>query len=730
MSTFLNHPTTLRKMLPTVGIVFDYETSSRGPDGSPEAYYSENFGIMMQFNDVFHDDMEAGAVGLVTAVMATVTVYGCAILIGHNVGFDFRWWMHYLSAKDKHDVLTWITTGKLVLLDTQDLVYIMSGHQHKQKSLKESCELTKTTHTKSDYLGDLFSAGKTAEDADPVKLREYLDADIKSTRELAERLVDMAVVRGMNDLVKRIACAKTMTCLAEYEGLPFDPDSAYADAEKLILELGELRKLSHDYLKNAAFLPDDYDADSAAMDTVTTPTERGDWREQAVIEAFSSPKRLTAILNGASSGNSFSVGKIKVKLPDGNYKNGKPKTKTVTLEPKFRYVAGNTVDYGCDPVTSSDEASISKYLDDLKTARQDDSYLAEALKLLLKERLLEKQINTYFLPLIRAASASADGRVHHKLNTNITSTGRLSSSNPNAQNMPGPDKSTIKNHFTERDWEYVEGDFKQVEVIGLAARSRCPKLLEVLANGGDMHYNSGKVVFGWTDPSQMDKVSKRIVKGVNFGLIYGGSAAGLAKQTGVPEATCKALADAFYTSYPGVKAFQDSIVRDAASKATAIAESCKETGMPRKQFVYVCPISSRRYQFRSYPGHVWNKGRKTLDQKMSPTELKNYTVQGFATADFVPFAMYHCVLELSKGYDYGTEFRFVNTVHDSIQFQIKTDRVDGPMFAKDLARAMSAAWTEYLKVTGNNLDPYLSALPMKGEIDIGESWGKIKTVPV
>lgn len=725
-------------MLDGWGVVFDYETSSRGPDGSPEAYYEDNFSIMMQYGDTLvTGNMEAGAVALFDKLVNLMPVSSnplasAVYLIGHNVGFDFRWWMRDLPVEHRKAVLDWITYRKLLLVDTQDMMYLASGHQYKQQSLEEVAVRTVSAYKKSSYLSDLFKEGKTAEDADPQLLAEYLDADIKATHAAAQHLSNYMLTRGMQGLLYRACCAKTMAVLAEYTGLPFNPDSAYEEAEGIIKQLDVLEEQIAKDLDSVFLTYPSNLADNQLMHNHLTPEQIKKWQNEQLREAMDSPKRLATILHGITSKTPCSIGKLKVQVCAGNYKNGKPKFKSTVLEPKAQ-VEGLCNEYafvyGTDEIiASADEPSLSKFIENCdKMLLVAGDEFANAIKRLLQVRLLSKQINTYYLPLIRATSNSMDGRVHHKLNTNITGTGRLSSSNPNAQNMPGTDKSNLKKHFKEAGWRYVEGDFKQVEVVGLAARTRCEKLRQVLVAGGDMHYNSGKVVFGWTDPSQMGKVEKRIVKGVNFGLIYGGSPAGLAKQTGVAEATCKALADAFYSSYPGVKAFQDCIVRAAAADAKTTPDRCPDTGMPRLGYTYNCPYTRRAYRFKSYAGNVWHKGKKTVGQRMSPTELKNYTVQGFATADFVPYAMYYCVTNLARSYDYGVEFKFINTVHDSIQFQI-AGTVDADQFAADLARFMSESWIDFLRVTGRDIDPFLVSLPMKGEIDVGPSWGEMETV--
>lgn len=752
-------------------IGFDFETTSRGPNKSPAPHYEENKVLCLAYAGQIYDHVGGKIVPVVSSYndehnvlfyvnqlveyIRQASTSQPIVLVGANVSFDFQWLCRVSEYGD--NLKQKLAIGSIILHDIQDLAYIGTGMLKKDSSLKELCEHFGLAEgeAKTDYLKSLLDAGLTAEDADPVKLYDYCAQDVVATNAAYQKGWDAP--KDRHAYYWRALSNKGVMVLAETEGLPFDPDSAFTDAHDLVTE--------HSKVSNAADeLVDTMLKESClwfAVERHIITTESGvnvDVGEQfesaltsdtldpvydaaidIVRDKLRTPQGIKALLQASEilyTKDSPLIVKVKYAHEIGRYKNGKIKYKTI--EHKIHWSCPGFIhpNFLKNNEISGDADFIEKLLEDMthdtKPMTAYDKAWHTYLTKTLKVRELEKQLGTYYNPLIRQASDSRDGRVHHRINTARTSTGRTSSSNPNAQNMPGTDKSTLKNHFTEEGWRYVEGDFKQVEVIALAARSKCPALIAALVGGVDMHFKSGSVVYGWKDPSEMTKDKKRIVKGVNFGLIYGGSYRGLSKQTGVDLATVTSIGDAFYSTFPGVRKFQDTIVKEAdAKKQNTHKYICAETGQHRCGYIYKCPISGRKYTFLSYAGNVWKNGKKTIGQRMSPTELKNYTVQGLATADFVPFAVRYCVKHLSTHYIYGKDFKFVNTVHDSIQFQIK-DTVPATEFCSWLSKFMTHAWHQFLKdceiaTTGHEYS-FLWSLPMKGEIDCGKSWGEMITM--
>lgn len=528
-------------------IVFDYETSSKGRDNSPAAYFEENFAIclgasmydaggrLVEKTD-FHDEDRVAEYS--EEVYRWVCSRSPIVLVGHNVSFDFQWLLRQLPIDKSQYLKMRVAEGTLLLHDTQDMAYLLSGHQQKGISLMKLCEVLACPHPKTDFLQKLFEEGKTAVDADREDLFTYCERDIDSTAWCYQKMMSLgdadtmaAVMRAMNN--------KGVMCLAEAEGLPFDPEGAYYEAHDLVSQHKELHEILVTNVEQLydresdVIIPDvmfeidgspcdlsstlraELNPDSSLYDKATDGELKA-----AFLQKFQTPVGLAALLQSSIDDEPSCSVKIKRKHAVGVFKNGSLKYKTVEHVVKLGLLK---IDFTPDAEVAAggDADTLKTYIEHMRGTgfppSLSEGNLLAAMQALLTLRDLEKQLSTYYNPLIRQANDSYDGRVHHRLNTARTGTGRLSSSNPNGQNMPGKDKSKLKTFFREEGWMYVEGDFKQVEVIGLAARTKCPALIKTLLDGVDMHFKSGSTVYGWKDPSEMTTPLKRIVKGVNFG---------------------------------------------------------------------------------------------------------------------------------------------------------------------------------------------------------------------
>jgi len=275
--------------------------------------------------------------------------------------------------------------------------------------------------------------------------------------------------------------------------------------------------------------------------------------------------------------------------------------------------------------------------------------------LALKYRAAHKQLSTYVDGI--AKNIWPDGKVHCNFNHNVTLTGRLSCSNPNLQNQTDGD---IKRVFVPDGGTYIEYDYQQLEVVGLAILSGDAQLTEDIRTGTDIHTALFKDMY-IRDPSTAER---KAFKPLTFGLIYGAGARTLSENSGTPLSECVRFIAAFYTRYPDVKRYHDEIIEAAKANRTPSALKT-EKGYPRGQWVYRLP-TGREYKFLEYDNEYGWKGGVT---SFSPTELKNWPVQGWSTGDVVPMMMGYVVAEITKSKYFG-RIRPVVTVHDSMMFEI------------------------------------------------------------
>ena len=273
------------------------------------------------------------------------------------------------------------------------------------------------------------------------------------------------------------------------------------------------------------------------------------------------------------------------------------------------------------------------------------------------------------------------GRVHSTLSQTVAATGRLSSNNPNLQNIPIRTERgrIIRKAFIPRDADHVllSADYSQIELRIIAAISGDTAMLEAFRSGQDIHAATAAKVYGIA----LDSVSsdmRRKAKMVNFGIIYGISAFGLSQRLDVPRKEADELIRNYFQTYPGIKQYMEETVETARSRGYV------ETILKRRR--YLPDIDSRNQTLR---GHA---ERNAI----------NSPIQGSA-ADLVKLAMIHIQSEMKK-----RKFRSRMTlqVHDELVFDAVREEVEElkPLVI-DLMR-----------------NAYKLDVPLEVEAGVGENW--------
>lgn len=283
--------------------------------------------------------------------------------------------------------------------------------------------------------------------------------------------------------------------------------------------------------------------------------------------------------------------------------------------------------------------------------------------------------------------------------------------------------SEIKTCFTSRfdGGKIVEADFSQLEIAGLAIVSGDEVLKQDIRDGIDFHAQTAAWLFNTTYKDIIDGVkagdsaSKRMrqdAKEPNFLNNYGGGASLMSKNTGLPKRSCQQFIDNYYKRYQGVKAFQDSVARIAA--ANRIPSSKKTASeQPTMAGVYKS-ITGRRYVFNEYDNQY--KGGTSF----SPTELKNYPIQGFSTGDIVPEVLGRLFRYLTK-LELHDRILLVGTVHDSVVCDVNTSKIDIGTIKAILKKVMEKV-PEYMEERfGVEID-----IPIKVDVGVGNTWAETK----
>ena len=306
----------------------------------------------------------------------------------------------------------------------------------------------------------------------------------------------------------------------------------------------------------------------------------------------------------------------------------------------------------------------------------------EVIEPLLRYRQLVKLNGTYVEGLLRLVDG--EGRVHSTFDQVATATGRISSSEPNLQNIPvrTEEGREIREAFLPREgWVLLDADYSQIELRLMAHFSGDAAMLEAFRTGQDVHARTASEIFD----VPMNEVTSQLrsrAKAVNFGLIYGISGFGLSRNTGVTPREAQEFIRRYFAKYPGVKRFMDESALAGEEKGFA------ETLMGRRR--YLPELKSTRSMVREF-------GKRAA---------MNTPVQGTA-ADIIKLAMVRVDEALRKA---GLESRLILQVHDELLLECPPHEAD--QAAKLLAQAMEEVIT---------LD-----VPLKADVNRGQSWAESK----
>lgn len=551
-----------------------------------------------------------------------------ATLIGHNIKFDAA----HVDGINSHTV--W---------DTMIAEYILTAQVTKFAKLEElRAKYASAMPMKLDLIGSNLAKGVPPQDIPDAELRPYLQSDLHITAAVFKCQWELATPR-QRALILVQSTASLAYGEIEDNGLTLDVPYTIAQRDHHANEMQAAREaFAHRF--SMATGKDDDQLNLLRFDSLFTPS---------ILSTvfFGSPPTIE--------------GKVELTPEE---KIGLPKNR------RFKLVKINAVGpaYGpaLDPsaygaASMKVSPSIFKIDDDIlaKIEGEGKSYYSLMAGLVRDYRKHQKIHGTYLDAWLTEIEKYYDRKLHPKVHSTSTDTGRTSSSGPNVQNIPDEGRMCVTTRY---DAGYLlEADFKQLEVCGLAEVSGCGALIGALKAGTDIHYESGRSVYGWKFPAEMTKDLRRIVKTINFGLIYGGSAKTLAEQAGVDVETAQDLIKSFYTRFPGVKLWQDSMIRRVTERPDDIVISEGPHGTLTSHVI--ATPTGRNYSFPLEPPPPWMPPpmAKKRGNSPSPTKIKNYPVQGFATGDIVPLAVMLFWKEL-QARGLADECLLCNVVHDSI----------------------------------------------------------------
>ncbi|WP_288957876.1 DNA polymerase I [uncultured Leuconostoc sp.] len=309
------------------------------------------------------------------------------------------------------------------------------------------------------------------------------------------------------------------------------------------------------------------------------------------------------------------------------------------------------------------------------------AHQAPIVDYVLQYRQLAKLKSTYVDGLLAVVNQK-DSKIHTRFLQTLTQTGRLSSVDPNLQNIPmrSDEGRQIRTAFvpSQPDWQIFGADYSQIELRVLAHMTGDKNMQQAFLNGEDIHAETARAVFGLDSQAPVNAVQRRTAKAVNFGIVYGISDFGLANNLGISRAQAKQFIDTYFKEFPKVHEWMENI------KAVAHAQGYVETIAKRRR--YLPDIHAKNFNLRSFAERT----------------AMNSPIQGSA-ADIIKIAMIKVADALAEN---NMQARMLLQVHDELIFEAPTSEI--PALTALVTKVMDSAVT---------LD-----VPMQVESHYGKTW--------
>ena len=562
------------------------------------------------------------------------------ILICHNAAHDLLWlW----ESGFKYD-------GPV--FDTMLAEYVLQRGQKEPLSLEACANRYELDTKKQDTLKEYFKQGYSTRDIPYKELCEYLSADLHATQQLSTKLYRR--LNSENDAVLMdtvILTNKVAVALARMyqRGFKVDTEALKEVREEFETEKAQLEKeLQRQITDLMGDTPINLNSPEQLSQVIYSrkPIDKSMWQNEfdtymkkdefrkAVIDNTTVVQKTRAV----QCSHCYGKGKFYKKKKDGSdYARATTCPECNGIGFKFLptgSVAGLRFSAPSAKWVSAHGFTTSKTNLDILEGFARENDMQEAISFLNKVKRLSA-LDTYLSSFVDGIETftKADGKLHVRLLQHRTATGRFSGADPNMQNMPRGQTFPVKKVFVSR-WEggkIMEADFAQLEFRAAAFLSQDEVAINEVSTGFDVHSYTAKVI---TDAGQ--PTDRQTAKAHTFAPLYGATGFGRTKAEA-------AYYEHFTKKYKGIAAWHSRLAKEALTTNRITAPS------------------GRQY---SFPNVV----RKTNGTVSYFTQIKNYPVQGFATADIVPVTLLHIDELLSN-----MQSCIVNTVHDSIVIDVHPD---------------------------------------------------------
>ena len=304
------------------------------------------------------------------------------------------------------------------------------------------------------------------------------------------------------------------------------------------------------------------------------------------------------------------------------------------------------------------------------------------IELILEHRMLTKLQSTYIIGLEN--NVLEDGKIHTIYTQTLTRTGRLSSIEPNLQNIPVRTeygKMVRRAFIPEENSKLLSSDYSQIELRVFAHFSKVPELINSFVNGKDIHTTTAMDIFNVKE-DEVTSLMRRQAKAVNFGILYGISSFGLSEDLKIGVKEAKEFINKYFETYSGTKTYMDSVIKDAYEKG------------------YVTTIMNRKRTIDEL------KNTNYMIRAQGERMALNTPIQG-SSADILKKAMIDIYNEFKKQ---NIKSKMLLQVHDELIFNVFNDEID-----------------KVTKIVNDKMDnAYKLDVPLKVDINIGNNWAEAK----
>lgn len=642
---------------------------------------------------------------------------GCTILAGFNIKFDV---LHALQDPENLEAwMAWVADGGQVW-DCQLAEYLLNGmvQQDHMLSLDETAPRYGGT-IKFDEVKALWEAGVQTDDIEPKLLLRYLCGegeelgDIGNTLLIARKQIQRA--REANQLRSILLNMGGLLCTIEIErnGMFVDKQRGLVLAAELKAAIEEAQRLMGQYLPEG--MPFEFKwtsprHKSALIFGGKVKYERREyqqqdgtfrWEEGLPTQAYTQKDEVHYVLEDGSTASLTECeahGLVPVKYSSGKNK-GEPKTKKVKVPDLTKPKSRMGEDFFEFPgYTEPDPAwewpsAPGVYTTDAETIEILGNRGIPFLQQLAKLQKMTKDLGTYFITYDEDGNEKGmlslvddDGIIHHKINHTSTVTGRFSSSDPNLQNIPKGNKSQVKTLFVSRfgaDGKIIQSDFSSLEIYIQAILTDCQQLIADLKAGMDLHCKrlaakTGKpyeevLVLCKGDKKRGIEANKEWdymrtgAKVFSFQRAYGAGAKKISDSTGMPIEEVEALIAAENLMYPEIDAYFEARTQEIKANrrpAGVVVPHPFVRGVTcalGKSFATTPDGKVYSYMESPSPEYLVKKG---VFSSFSPTEIKNYEVQGEG-GEWAKAALWLAVREFYRRKNFGGLALLVNQVHDA-----------------------------------------------------------------